>query len=45
VLTRWMVGTEALNMKKTTNPTTLEGLEVRPTKRGVDAAEGTTENE
>jgi hypothetical protein len=35
----------ALNMKKTTNPTTLEGLEVRPTKRGVDAAEGTTENE
>jgi len=36
------VARRALNMKK---PTTLEDLEVRPTKRGIDTAEDTTENE
>jgi len=36
------VARRALNMKKTTNPTTLE---VIPTKRDIDTAEGTTENE
>lgn len=40
-----MAAIPALNIKKTTNPTTLEGLEVRPTKRGVYTAKGTTENE
>lgn len=35
----------AMNMKKTTNPTTMEDLEVIPRKRGIDTAEGTTENE
>jgi hypothetical protein len=39
------VARRAMNMKKTTNPTTLEDLKVRPTKRGIETAEGTTENE
>ena len=34
----------ALSMKKTTDPTTLEGLEARTTKRSLDTAEGTSEN-
>jgi hypothetical protein len=37
------VARRALNKKKTTNPTTLEDLEVIPVKRGIDTAEGTTE--
>jgi hypothetical protein len=36
------VARRALNTKKTT---TIEDLEVIPTKRGIDTAEGTTENE
>jgi len=39
------VARRALNTKKTTNPTTMEDLEVIPTKRGTDTAEGTTQNE
>jgi hypothetical protein len=39
------VARRAMNMKKTTNPTTMEDLEVIPRKRGIDTAEGTTENE
>lgn len=34
-----------LNAKKTTNPMTTGNLEVIPTKKGIDTAEGTTENE
>jgi hypothetical protein len=34
----------ALSMKKTMNPTTLKGLDARSSKRGLDTAEGTTEN-
>ena len=39
------VARRALNTKKTMNPTTTKGLEVIPTRRGIDTAEGTTENE
>ena len=39
------VARRTLKMKKTTNPTTLEKMEVRPTKRGIDTSEDTTENE
>lgn len=39
------VAIRALDTKKTTNSTTMEDLEVIPTKKGIDTAEGTTENE
>jgi len=38
------VARRALNMKETTNPTTLEDLDARSTKRGLGTTEGTTEN-
>ena len=38
------VARQALSIKKTTSPTTLEGPDARSSKRGLDTAEGTTEN-